>query len=99
MLGMRAKRHGLADLVQAAAGRAGLRSDRAYCSLSQKRFDVSYREIDPMGRAGLLLRTAMASADLRCIGLAERPISRCETGFGITRQAGRVEVITDLGRG
>jgi hypothetical protein len=36
----------------------------ASLSLSHKQFGVSYCEIDPMGRAGLLLHAAMASADL-----------------------------------
>jgi hypothetical protein len=43
----------------------------AWFSLSHKRSDVSYCEIDSMRRTGLLLRTAIASADLRYIDSAK----------------------------
>jgi hypothetical protein len=36
-----------------------------------------------MGSVGLLLPTAMTSADLGCNRLAERSISRCETHGGL----------------
>jgi hypothetical protein len=57
---------------------------QAVCfSLSHKRFDVSYYEIDPMGRAGLPLRTTIASADGDASDFAEFSISRCETASGL----------------
>jgi hypothetical protein len=54
-----------------------------FFSLSHRRSDVSYCEIDSMRRTGPLLRTAMASADLRYIDSAECAISRCETAAGL----------------
>ena len=60
------------------------RCGHACFSLSHKGFDVSYCEIRAVGSVGLLLRTAAA---LGCDRLAERSISRCETHFGIVRQA------------
>lgn len=61
---------GYQDFFAPSAGTAvpdttGLQPRRiVYLSLSHKQFGVSYCEIDPMGRAGLLPHTAMASADL-----------------------------------
>jgi hypothetical protein len=52
-------------------------------SLLHKGLEVSYCEIRAMGSIGLLLPTAMTSADLGCNRLAERSISRCETHGGL----------------
>jgi hypothetical protein len=54
-----------------------------HISLSHKGLDVSYCEIRAVGSVGLLLPTAMTSADLGCNRLAECSISRCETHGGL----------------
>jgi hypothetical protein len=56
-------------------------TDSSACRIKASASHIA--RFDAAGSAGLLLRTAMTSADLECNRPAEHSISRCETHLGL----------------